>query len=292
VEVADAVRAVIRRGQPHRAGLGRPGAAVTRPDRERTELVERETAVRELAGHLLDPVQLGVLVRILGLLPRPGPLKRHPMLAQQLAQPLTTDPDPPVRVRGQVRGELAHAPVRERPPELARAGLGRRDDELDVLIADQAGTASRPLRVQRGQPPLVEGVNHIAHGVLVSGHQPGDRRNRCPRRRRHDNHRSADPDRAVLAPAHDLGQPLAHLIGEPARSDWLCHPTPHLDPDLTPRSRVRSTDPQPGDADRCVANPVNVGGHRTSNVESVPLPQPSAVDVPRRRIRRSSGAHV
>ena len=52
VEVADAVRAVIRRGQPGRLRLRRPGRAVTRPDRQRPELVERETAHREVAAHV------------------------------------------------------------------------------------------------------------------------------------------------------------------------------------------------------------------------------------------------
>ena len=35
---------------------------------------------------------------------------------------------------------------------LLRPGPGRRDDDLDVLVTDQAGTASRPPRVQRRQP--------------------------------------------------------------------------------------------------------------------------------------------
>jgi hypothetical protein len=56
-----------------------------------------------------------------------------------MAQPLVADAHRPVRVLGDIRGELVHAPLREGLLELARAGLGRRDDELDVLIADQAG---------------------------------------------------------------------------------------------------------------------------------------------------------
>jgi hypothetical protein len=38
-------------------------AELTEPDRQRPELVERETAVGEMAGHMLDPVQLGIPVR-------------------------------------------------------------------------------------------------------------------------------------------------------------------------------------------------------------------------------------
>ena len=39
-------------------------------------------------------------------------------------------------------GELAHAPVRDGQAQLLRARGGRRDNELDVLVTDQAGTAS------------------------------------------------------------------------------------------------------------------------------------------------------
>jgi len=43
---------------------------------------------------------------------------------------------------------------------------GRRDDELEVVIADQAGTASRPPRVQGIEASGVEVMDHIADGVL------------------------------------------------------------------------------------------------------------------------------
>ena len=48
----------------------------------------------------------------------------------------------------QVIGELAHRPVRERLTQLGRAGLGGLDDQRSVSRRDQAGTATRPLRVQ------------------------------------------------------------------------------------------------------------------------------------------------
>ena len=57
VEVADAVGAPVGRRQPVGMALRRPRAAVVGPDRQRPELVEREAAIRVLAGHLLDPVQ-------------------------------------------------------------------------------------------------------------------------------------------------------------------------------------------------------------------------------------------
>ena len=64
VEVADAVRAGVGRGQPGRFRLGRPGGAVAGADRQRPELVEREAPHREMAAHVLDPVELGFLVRV------------------------------------------------------------------------------------------------------------------------------------------------------------------------------------------------------------------------------------
>lgn len=67
----------------------------------------------------------------------------------------------------QVGEQLADGPSGERLPELGRAGSGRRDDEVLVVRTEQAGTASRPLRVQAGQADLVEPVDHVADGVLV-----------------------------------------------------------------------------------------------------------------------------
>ena len=136
------------------------------------------------------------------------------MLTQDQAQPLAPDPDPPVVTIGaQVGGEFPHAPVRERDAQGAGTGGGRRDDERDVLVTDEAGTASRPPRVQRGQPPFVERVNHLTNGVLVGADQPGDRRHRCPRRRGHDHGCAPDPDRTAASTAHDLSQRLALVIG-------------------------------------------------------------------------------
>ena len=223
VEVADAVRAVIRRGQPHRCGLPGPARSVTGPDRERPELVEREAAHREVTGHVVDPVEFGVLVGVGGFLPGPRALEADVVLAQDLAQPLTTELDPPVAVVGEVGDQLAHAPVRERAARGFGSGGGRRDDERGVLVTDQAGTASRPLRVQRGKPPGVEGMDHIAHGVLVRGDQPGDRRDRGPGRRCHDHGGAADPDRVAASTTHDLGQNLALVIGQSSCSDRVSH---------------------------------------------------------------------
>jgi hypothetical protein len=58
----------------------RPAHAVAGPDRQRPELAEGEATVRAGAGHVLDPVQLGVPVRIGGFFPGPGPLERDAAL--------------------------------------------------------------------------------------------------------------------------------------------------------------------------------------------------------------------
>src|SRR5205807_6560146 len=51
---------------------GGPARAVARPDRERPELVERETPVSEPGGDQFDPVQLGLQIRVVGVLPGAG----------------------------------------------------------------------------------------------------------------------------------------------------------------------------------------------------------------------------
>jgi hypothetical protein len=102
-----------------------------------------------VAAHVLDAVELGVLVRIGGFLPGARALEADVVLAQDLAQPLAADDDPPVmtpssEIGGEVGGEFAQAPVRERAAQLRRAGVGRRDDECDVVVTDQAGTPLPP----------------------------------------------------------------------------------------------------------------------------------------------------
>src|SRR6266566_2024917 len=59
---------------------GQPGPTSARPgrDRQRPELVEGEATVRSGAGHVLDPVQLGVPVRPTGTRPLTRPPPRLP----------------------------------------------------------------------------------------------------------------------------------------------------------------------------------------------------------------------
>ncbi len=101
--------------------------------------------------------------------------------------------DRSVRVLGQVGGEFAQAPASEGLIECFGSRGGRRDDEGFVLRADQAGTATRPLRVQPGQARLVEPVDHTPDRVFITLDQPGDRRDSVPTRRREYHHRPAQP---------------------------------------------------------------------------------------------------
>jgi hypothetical protein len=130
------------------------------------------------------------------------------VVGQQPAGPLAADVHDPARIVGQVADQLAQAPVGERAAELLRAAGGRRDQEFLVLSADPAGTATRPARVQRTHAQLVEPVDHLPHGVLVGGDQPGDRRHRIAAGRGEHHHRPAVADHALghlrLAAAHDL----------------------------------------------------------------------------------------
>jgi hypothetical protein len=53
-------------------------------------------------------------------------------------------------------------------------------DEDFVLRADQAGTATRPLRVQAGHPHFVEPVDDLPDRAFVGLHETGDRRHGVP----------------------------------------------------------------------------------------------------------------
>jgi hypothetical protein len=87
--------------------------------------------------------------------------------------------------------------------ELRRAGGGRLDDEVHVVRAEQAGTASHPPGVQACQADLVEPVDHIAHGVLVGLHQLGDDRHPVAACRGQQHHRPPVAHRVRAAPARD-----------------------------------------------------------------------------------------
>ena len=66
-------------------------------DRQRPELVERETPVEEPGGDLFDAVQFGLVVGVGGFLPGPGALEGDVMGGQDLPQPFPLDLDLPCR---------------------------------------------------------------------------------------------------------------------------------------------------------------------------------------------------
>ncbi|GAB4105909.1 hypothetical protein GCM10028790_49280 [Micromonospora taraxaci] len=142
MELSDAVQLVIVRRQPARTARGRPTGAGLRTDHQRTELVEREYPVREVAAEVLDPGELDVPARVGGLLPRLGPLKGDPVPVQDLPQPFPTDPDPSGGMQAQVVGELADAPSSEWPAQLS----GR-------ALAVATMNCSSSLLILRGRPP-------------------------------------------------------------------------------------------------------------------------------------------
>jgi hypothetical protein len=145
------------------------------------------------------------------------------VVVQQAPQPFSADDHDPVGVVAQVVGEFADAPVGEGPAQLLGPGLGDFHDERLVFGGDAAGTSARPVRLQRIQSVVVEGVDHIADGVGIGGHQTGDRGGGVARGRRQDDHRAADPDRAVLAAAHDPQQLTSFLLGQPTSAYRFGH---------------------------------------------------------------------
>ncbi len=152
MEVRDPVGAVKGRRQPVRPFHRRPARPGCGPDAEHPELVEGEGPVRTFVDRVLDPVQLRVEVRISGLLPRLGPLERHTTPQKQTAQGVSSDAYRAGHVASQVLGEFADRPAGEGFTEPARAGGGRLDDEVLVVLAEQAGTTSRPIGSRQASP--------------------------------------------------------------------------------------------------------------------------------------------
>jgi hypothetical protein len=227
VELPHPAGLVVVRPQPLRPLLGSPAAAADRVDGQRTELVERETTVRVVLQHPLDAVQLGVTLGVVGLLPGLGALEGDALAIEDLAQPLPTDPHHPGRIVRQVLGELADAPMRERPAELLGPGLGRLDDERHVVVIDQAGTATRPLRVQGLHPEAVEVVDHLPDPVLRCLHELRDHRHRVPAARgQHDQRPPVTHHARLTLALTATDEPLqlaALLIGQTTHSHWFSH---------------------------------------------------------------------
>jgi hypothetical protein len=178
----------------------------------------------DAGGDFLDPVQLRFPFRVSGLLPRPGPLEGHLVLPQQLPKPFPADAHHPDRVGGQVVDELADTPADEGPPQFLRAGQGGRDDVGRLVRTDTAGTASRPLRVQAGQPDLIEPMHNLTDRVLIGLYQRRDRRHRRSARRRHHDQRAADPDRTCF-PRRTICCSCCPSTSDSGLHSWGCSST-------------------------------------------------------------------
>jgi hypothetical protein len=240
-------------------------------DAQRPELVEREDPVGKPGHHLVDVLQLGVVVRVGGRLPGPGALEADVVLVQDDPHPFASDTHRPhgyqARVvmtvaAAEVRGEFADAPVRERQPESLRPGCGRGHDHLDVLVGDPPRTSTTPAWCQHGQPLGVERVNHVAHRVRIGGHQPGDRWYRRPGRRRHDDQCTAVPHGVVTAPAYQPEQVLALVGSQPAGPDRSGHDTPRSTPKIRMGRNASKLTDRPRRVD--IDNPAILQGQRTS----------------------------
>lgn len=88
------------------------------------------------------------------------------------------------------------------------------------------GPVSHPPKVRAGQADLAEGVDHIAHGVLVCPDPLGDHRHPVPAGRREQHHPAPVAHRTRAAPTHDLLQPPPLLAGQSAHTDRLGHRAP------------------------------------------------------------------
>ncbi len=145
------------------------------------------------------------------------------MPVEQGSQGLAADAQAWSGAAGQVSGELAQRPAGEGLAELGRAGRGRVDDEVFLVRGEQAGTASRPFRVQAVQSLVVEGVDDLAHGLFVSGDQASYDRDGVAAGRGQDDHRPPVADRVGAAPADDALEFLALRVGESAGFEGCGH---------------------------------------------------------------------
>ena len=182
MELSHPVQLVIVRWHSLLMRRRRPRLAADRSDRQRPELVERETTIRSGVRDLFDPVEFGVTVRVVRFLPRLGPLERDLVLDQDLAASFPPELHHPHGVVTEELDQLADRPTGERLSELLQACRGRRDDERDIVNRDLAGTGTRPLRVQRSHPHIVEPMDHLPDPILGCRDQPGDHRDRVPTR--------------------------------------------------------------------------------------------------------------
>jgi hypothetical protein len=146
------------------------------------------------------------------------------MVAKELSESFPTDLDPVgARVVGEVVGEFPQAPAGERLAEGLGSGVGRRDDERFVTGTDQAGTATRPPRVQAGHAHLVEPVDDLPDRVLVRLDQPRDHRHGVAAGWGEHDHRPPQPDRRAGPTTGYSQQLLTFLVRQPPHTHGFCH---------------------------------------------------------------------
>ena len=198
-----------------------------RSDRVRPGAAGRAEAQLDLVA--LGPAanRLALVRGEVGLLPGLGPLEGDVVGHEDLAEPFPADPHHPGVVVSQVVDELADAPTGEGLPELLRSGLGRLDDEQLIVSRDLAGTATRPLRVQRTHPHLVEPMDHLPHPVLGGRSELSDHGHRVPARGSVHHQRPSPLHMRLVGlaatPADDPLELLAFLGGQPPHSKWFRH---------------------------------------------------------------------
>ena len=225
----------ILRGGPTRTHRDCPDARTRfRFDRQRAELVERERPVTFVLQQMLDPSELRLPFRIRRLLPGLGSLERDLLLSKDLPQPFTRHHHLAVLLRRQIPGELADRPACERLTQRAGSLLGRLDDQLTLSRRDPAGPATRPPRVQRSHPQLVEPVDHLPNPVRARLDQPGDHRHVvAARRRQHDQRPPPLHDRLIgpaPTPTHDPLQLPALVVGQSTHPHPFSNTTSLRDP--------------------------------------------------------------
>jgi hypothetical protein len=239
VELPHPMQLVVVGREPVRVPGWRPTRAAVWADGQRPELVEGEHPVRGGGHDMFDPGQFGFLGRVVGLLPRLGPLEGEVVSAQQLAESFPTDLDAVgTVVVGEVVDEFPDPPAGERLTEGFGSGVSRPDDERFVVFTDQAGTATRSPRVQlAGHAHLVEPVDDPADRVLIGLHETGDHRHRVATGRGEHDHRPAQPDRRAGPSSGDSEQLLTFLVRQPPHTHGFCQP-PSLTADTPPDREV------------------------------------------------------
>jgi hypothetical protein len=142
---------------------------------------------------------------------------------------------------------FADGPASEGLPEFGWAGGCRLNDEVLVVRAEKAGTASRPPRAQAGHADLVDPVDLVSDGVLVGLARLRDHRDTVPAGRGQQHHRAPVPP--GTAPNWRCpGARSAAAFAPPGRSTCAhgqalpSHP-PAVGSDVNAHPAVRTTDP-------------------------------------------------